>query len=204
MFVQIISGRVDDIDAAKAGLEQWRRDLEPGATGWLGGTYGVTDDGVLVAVVRFGSEQDARRNSQRPEQGAWWDQMSRHFTGEISFHDCSDVSVLVDGGSDNAGFVQIIQGRVRDRDRAHALFERSSSLISTYRPDVLGATIAIDELGYLTETVAFASEEQARLAEKQEMPAEVKALIDEQMSLLEDAQFLDLHHPWFASGAAAG
>lgn len=204
MFVQVIQGRVGDADAARATMDRWLRDLRPGAQGWLGGTYGVTDDGLLVAVVRFESYEDARRNSERSEQSGWWDQMSRHFTGKITFHDCKDVSLLVGGGSDDANFVQIIQGRVRDRDRVLALLEQSSQLISKYRPDVLGATIAIDEDGYLTETVAFTSEQEARLAEKQEMPAEVKSLMDEEMSLLEDVEFLDLHQPWFATAERKG
>lgn len=199
MFVQVIHGRVADPDAAKETMERWLRDLKPGAVGWLGGTYGSTDDGMLVAVIRFASEEDAKRNGERPEQSAWWDEMSRHFSGEITFHDCKDVSLLVGGGSDDARFVQIIQGRVRDRDRAIALLEQSSTMISKYRPDVLGATIAIDEDGYLTETVAFTSEEEARKAEMQELPAEVKSMMDEEMSLLEDVRFLDLHQPTFVS-----
>ncbi|MCW2601573.1 MAG: hypothetical protein JWM02_3402 [Frankiales bacterium] len=201
MFVQIIQGRVGDADAAKETMDRWQRDLEPGAQGWLGGTYGITDDDELIAVVRFESEEAARSNSDRPEQSVWWDQMNRHFTGEITFHDCNDVSMLVGGGSDDATFVQIIQGRVRDRDRVHALMEQSSSMISKYRPDVLGATIAIDADGYVTETVFFTSEDQARLAEKQELPAEVKQVMDEEMSLLEDVRFHDIHHPWFATHA---
>ena len=199
MFVQVMQGKVRDAEAARATMDRWLTELEPGAQGWLGGTFGVTDDQQLVAVVRFASEEAARRNSDRPEQSAWWDQMSRHFDGPITFHDCGDVSLLVGGGSDDAGFVQVIQGRVRDLDRAHTLLEESGSLISKYRPDVLGATIAIDADGYLTETVFFTSEEAARRAEHQELPAEVQAVVDEEMALIEEPQFLDLHHPWFAS-----
>jgi hypothetical protein len=199
MFVQVMQGKVSDAEAARATMDRWLTELEPGAQGWLGGTFGITDDQQLVAVVRFASEEAARRNSDRPEQSAWWDQMSRHFDGPITFHDCADVSMLVGGGSDDAGFVQIIQGRVRDLDRAHTLLEESGSLISKYRPDVLGATIAIDDEGYLTETVFFTSEEDARRAEHQELPAEVQAVVDEEMALIEEPQFLDLHHPWFAS-----
>jgi hypothetical protein len=197
MFVQVMQGKVRDAEAARATMDRWLTELEPGAQGWLGGTFGITDDQQLVAVVRFASEEAARRNSDRPEQSAWWDQMSRHFDGPITFHDCGDVSMLVGGGSDDAGFVQIIQGRVRDLDRAHTLLEESGSLISKYRPDVLGATIAIDDEGYLT--VFFTSEEDARRAEHQELPAEVQAVVDEEMALIEEPQFLDLHHPWFAS-----
>jgi hypothetical protein len=199
MFLQIIQGRVADEAGARQAIERWERDLEPGAAGWLGGTYGITDDGMLVAVVRFESAEAARRNSARPEQAAWWQAMERCFAGPVSFHDCDDVMLLLGGGSDEAGFVQIIQGRLRDRDRMHALAGQSGELISRYRPDVIGATIAIDGTGFCTETIAFTSEQQARAAEQQDMPADAAQLLEEEMSLLDDVRYLDLHQPWFAS-----
>src|SRR5438552_969506 len=189
MFMQIIQGQVSDPDAARATMDRWLVDLEPAATGFLGGTYGVTDDNLLVACVRFDSEESARANSDRPEQGEWWSQMERHFTGPVTFHDCSDVMLLVGGGSDDAGFVQIIQGRAKDMTRIHGLVERSEPMLAKYRPDVMGATMAMDADGFFTETVAFRSEAEARKAEKQEMPAEAKAVLDEEMGLLEDVRF---------------
>ncbi|MDX6201923.1 MAG: hypothetical protein QOJ83_1423 [Frankiales bacterium] len=199
MFMQIIQGPISDPEGARATMDRWLADLEPGATGYLGGTYGVTDDNVLVACVRFDSEESARANSARPEQGQWWSEMERHFSGPVTFHDCADVTMLLDGGSDDAGFVQVVQGRAKDIARVHGVVERSRPVLPKYRPDVIGATIAIDADGYFTETVAFRSEEEARRGETQEMPAEAKEVIDEEMMLLEDVRFLDLHHPWFAT-----
>ncbi len=199
MFLQIIQGRIGDAAAARQAMERWERDLEPGAAGWLGGTYGVTDDGMLVAVVRFESREAAQRNSARPEQAVWWQEMERCFAGPVTFHDCADVVLLLSGGSDQAGFVQVIQGTVRDRDRLHALAGQSGDLVAKVRPDVIGATIAIDDAGFFTETVAFTSEQQARAAEQQEMPADAAQLLDEEMALLDDVRYLDLHQPWFAS-----
>ena len=46
----------------------------------------MTDDGVLVALARFESEEAAQRNSDRPEQGAWWEETAALFTGEPVFH----------------------------------------------------------------------------------------------------------------------
>jgi hypothetical protein len=199
MFVQVIQGRVRDAEAARATMDRWLQDLQPGAVGWLGGTYGFTDEGMLCAIVRFDSREAAQANSARPEQAAWWEQMSRHFDGPVTFHDCADVQLLVGGGSDEAGFVQLIQGRVTDRDRVHSLMDRSGELIARHRPDVLGATIAIDDDGFFTETVFFTTEAEARAAEQQQMPPEVQALLDEEASLVSDMQFLDLHVPWFAA-----
>lgn len=199
MFMQIIQGKVTDPEAARRLLEQWQSDLQSGARGWLGGTYGVTDDGMLVACVRFADAAAAQANSLRPEQGMWWQEMEKCFAGPVTFHDCDDVRLLMGGGSDQAGFVQVIQGRVRDRERFLGLVDSSGEMISRYRPDILGATIAIDDDGVVTETVAFTDEQAARQAEQQDMPAEARDLVEEEMSLLEDVQFLDLHSPWFAS-----
>jgi hypothetical protein len=199
MFVQIIQGQIGDAAGARQAMERWERDLEPGADGWLGGTYGITDDGMLVAVVRFESKAAAERNSARPEQAAWWPEMERCFAGPVTFHDCGDVTLLLGGGSDQAGFVQVIQGTVRDRDRLHALAGQAGDMIAKVRPDVIGATFAIDDAGFFTQTVAFTSERQARSAEQQEPPADAARQLQEWMALLDDVRYLDLHQPWFAS-----
>lgn len=199
MYMQIFQGAIRDADAARATMDRWLTDLESGAEGWLGGTFGVTDDGMFVAAVRFESEEAARRNSERPEQGEWWREMAQHFTGPVTFHDCKDVVVLLGGGSDDAGFVQVIQGQVADPDRARAFAEQTSELMATYRPDVIGATIAIDEDGFFTQTIAFTSEDAARDGERKEMPADVAATMAEGMAMLTDVHYFDVHHPWFAS-----
>lgn len=199
MFVQIIQGRVTDPAAARELMDRWQRDLEPGAVGYLGSTHGFTDDGTLVAVVRFESAEAARRNGARAEQAAWWSEMERLFAGPVTFHDCADVTLLLSGGSDDAGFVQVMQGQVRDRDRLHALAEQAGDAIAKVRPDVIGATLAIDDAGYFTQTVAFTSEQQARTAEQQEPPADAAEQLAEWRTLLDDIRYLDLHQPWFAS-----
>lgn len=199
MFIQIIQGKIRDNDAARATMDRWLTDLEPGAEGWIGGTYGVTDEGTMIAVVRFASEDAARRNSERPEQAEWWREMESHFIGEVTFHDCKDVRLLLGGGSDDAGFVQVIQGRVRDKERATALAEQSSDLMAKYRPDILGATVAIDDDGFFTETVSFTTEAEARTYERKEQPEEMARMMNEEMSQMEDVTYLDLHHPWFTS-----
>jgi hypothetical protein len=203
MFMQIIQGHVKDPVGAKRTLDRWLDEVRPKAEGWLGGTYGITDDNLLVACVRFTSEAAAKRNSERPEQSEWWTQMRAHFADEVQFHDCGDVALMLDGGSDTAGFVQVIQGRVRDVDRLHEIIEQSQSMIATYRGDVLGATLAIDKDGFCTQTVAFTSEAAARAAESTPMPAEAQKLLEEEMSLFDDVHYLDLHHPWFASATAS-
>ena len=114
MFVQVIKGKTSNQQALDAALSQWMQDLAPGATGWLGSTSGVTEDGRAIAVVRFESEDDARRNSNRPEQDQWWSQTSKLFDGEPSFRDSNEVTVDAQGDPDQAGFVQVMQGRGSD------------------------------------------------------------------------------------------
>ena len=87
MFVQVFQGPVSDPAQVKTLFDRWVSELGPTADGWLGSTAGVTDDGTLVALARFESEEAARRNSDRPEQGAWWEGMAACFDGEPEFHD---------------------------------------------------------------------------------------------------------------------
>ena len=65
MFVQIINGRVKDADEVRRHDERWRKEVMPGAKGFLGSTVGVTDDNQFLAFVRFSDEAAARANSNR-------------------------------------------------------------------------------------------------------------------------------------------
>src|ERR671923_523515 len=108
MFIQVIQGDVRDAAAFRAQLDRWAEELGPTADGWLGTTGGLATQGGFIAVVRFESEEAARRNSDRPEQGRWWAGTAQSL-GEVTFHDCAEVDLMGAGGSDEAGFVQVIQ-----------------------------------------------------------------------------------------------
>jgi hypothetical protein len=199
VFIQVIQGNVGDADGLRAAVERWRDEIAPQVSGWLGSTGGATADGRAIAVVRFESAEAARRNSERPEQQQWWAEASRYFVGDVTFHDCEQVLTFLDGGSDDAGFVQIIQGRTTDVDRMRQLMEQSSDSLRKLRPDVIGGTVALHGDGGFTQTVYFTSEAAARDGERREPPAELKA-IDEQVSaLLSEATFYDLARPWLHS-----
>lgn len=195
MFIQIIQGKCYRQDEMRAMAERWRTEVGPNAEGWLGGTYGVTDDDMFVGVVRFESKELAMANSERPEQARWWAEMEKMFAGPVEFHNCSDVTLMLDGGSDDAGFVQVIRGKVDDPDRLKSMM-RESAMVHEVRPEILGATLAIEDDGSFTETVAFTDEASARAAETKEMPAELRETLE---SAMHDVTYLDLHHPWFAS-----
>lgn len=196
MFIQIIQGRCTRQEDLRAVLDRWTAELSPGADGWLGGTYGFTDDDMFVAVVRFEDREAAMKNSERPEQGRWAEEMMACFDGPVEFHDCDDVVLLFDGGSDDAGFVQIIRGKVDDPARLRALMTSDPTELKRMRPEILGATLAIEPDGTFTETVAFTDEASARAGEEQEPPPEVRAELEYAM---QGARFYDLHHPWFSS-----
>ncbi|WP_028660855.1 hypothetical protein [Nocardioides insulae] len=195
MFIQVVQGACSRRDEAHALLDEWRRELSPGASGWLGGTYGFTDDDQLIAVVRFESREAAMANSDRPEQGRWAARFTEVMDGPMEFHDCDDVTLMMDGGSDAAGFVQIIRGRVEDAGRLKAMMADTTTM-HEMRPEILGGTLAIEPDGTFTETIAFTSEEAARAGEKIEPPADVRR---ELAYAMQGATFFDLRDPWFES-----
>jgi hypothetical protein len=196
MFIQIIQGRCSRAEELRAVLDRWTAELAPGADGWLGGTYGLTDDGIFVGVVRFDSRESAMVNAARPEQGVWWSQAEACFDGPVEFHDCEDVSLLFDGGSDDAGFVQIIRGKVDDPSRFKELLSTGTDMLHEARPEILGATLAFEDGGTFTETVAFTDEDSARRGESQQMPEDMRV---EWESMVHDMEFMDLRQPWFST-----
>jgi hypothetical protein len=200
MFVQIVQGRVEDAEQLHSALDQWDREIADGAIGWLGSTEGVTDDGRFIAVVRFESEEAARRNSQRPEQDQWWRETSQLLVEPATFHYSTDVSEDIVGDPDRAGFVQIMQGRGTDPDRARELMSQDSDEWAKFRPDVLGSVSAQYDDGSYTMAIYFTSEAEARLGEKKEPPPRLKAQMDEMNTLsIGEPEFFDLKHPWLYS-----
>jgi hypothetical protein len=200
MFVQVIQGQVADVGQLRAQLDRWMQELAPGAEGWLGSTSGVTEDGRSFALVRFESEEAARRNSERPEQDAWWSETSKLFTGEPTFRESTHVDVDVNGNPDEAGFVQVIQGRGSDPERARELMNQDSSKWADFRPDIIGSVGAEHEGGAYTMVLYFTSEEAAREGERKEVPPELKAQMEEMDSLsIGVPEFFDLKEPWLHS-----
>ena len=195
MFIQIIQGKCTRQDECREMGERWLRELAPGADGWLGGTYGFTDEDQFMAIVRFDSRESAQANGARPEQGAWWQEMERLFDGPVEFHDCDDVTLMLEGGSDDAGFVQVIRGKVDDATTMKKMMT-DTEMLHEMRPDIIGGTLAIEEDGTFIETIAFTDEESARRGEQVPMPDDVRQAME---SAMHDVTYADLHHPWFAS-----
>jgi hypothetical protein len=199
MFVQVIQGHVADGREFKAQQDRWAAELAPGATGWLGCTAGVTADGLAIILARFSSADAARRNGERPEQHQWWME-AKLFGGDVVFHDCAEVRTLGGGGSDEAGFVQVIQGHCTDVARAYELMDRTEAMLAEQRPEVLGGEICLHgDTGDFTQAMYFTSEAEARAGERREPPPDVRPMFEELMSLMAGVAFHDLTDPWLTS-----
>lgn len=200
MFVQVIQGTVSDPSAMRGRFDTWVRELAGGAEGWLGSTAGVTDAGQLVVLARFESEAAARRNSDRPEQTAWWEETAGLFSGEPEFSDSTDIQVDTPGDPDTAGFVQVMQGRTSDPERARELMATNPTDWASFRPDILGTLHASHEDGAWTMAIYFSSEEEAREGERKDPPPELAEVMAE-LDRLADGEpvFHDLRDPWLHS-----
>ena len=196
MFVQVFQGKVSDGSAVLDLMDEWVRELAPGADGWLGSTAGVTEDGTLVALARFESEEAARRNSDRPEQGAWWERMAALFTSEPEFRDSTSVDAETYGDPGEDGFVQVMQGRSSDPARSRELMAADPTDWQSFRPDILGTLMADHPDGAWSMAIYFRSEAEAREGEQKEPPPELKEVMDELDSLIVGEQkFFDLLQP---------
>lgn len=201
MFVQVIQGKAKDAAAIREQWQRWDRELKPAAKGFLGSTAGVTPDGEFIALARFESEEAARANSDSPDQAAWWTETSQYLEGTM-FHDCTLVDLVNDGGSDDAGFVQVIQGKVTDVDRARELDRETQDQMNDVRPDVIGGVVAWHpQDGRFTNAMYFTSEAEARTKEQETSHApEFEEYMRQWQAIADgDPKFLDIAEPWYAS-----
>jgi hypothetical protein len=200
MFVQVIQGRVSDAAAMRAQMDKWIKELAPGATGWLGSTTGVTEDGTFIALARFESLEAAQQNSNRPEQSAWWEETAKLIDGEPEFHDGTEVDVDLQGDPDTAGFVQVMQGRSTDPERARELMNDDSVDFEKFRPDIIGSVNVLHDGDAWTMALYFTSEEEAREGERKEPPPEMEAMMKEMETLsVGEPSYFDLKDPWLHS-----
>jgi hypothetical protein len=191
---------VNDPEQMRVAIERWVKELQPGASGWLGTTAGVTDDGRFIALARFESETAAQQNSDRPEQGDWWAVTSKLFSSDPVFSNSTHVTVDVNGDPDTAGFVQVMQGRGSDPERAREIMSDDSIDWAAFRPEIIG-TVSVEHAGgAYTMAIYFTSEQAAREGEAKEMPPEVTAMMNEMNALaIGEPVFFDLKQPLLVS-----
>lgn len=202
MWVQVIEGKAKDAAGLRKLIDKWNDEVRPASKGFLGATGGVTEDGTFINVARFESEELAMQNNDLPEQSAWANEMAQYLEGEPTFRNCKEIDVVRGGGSDNAGFVQIIQSGLKDFERARELNRQmNENMPPEMRPEFLGGIAAWDG-EILTMTAYFTSEEEARKGEKEDMSEFAAKYPDaaktwEEMNELETSQrYLDLRDPF--------
>ena len=193
MFVQIIEGTTSNPDALMAAGDAWQAEVRPGAIGYLGVTAGVAEGGKAFSLVRFQDEASARANSDRPEQGAWFEKhLASAYDAPPTFTESSDVVEFMGGGSNDAGFVQVMKSKGVDRaelERLDQIFEK----FADQRPDVLGGLRVWTGADSCVDVMYFTSEAEARKGEQAEMPDELNEAMGSMASM--DIEFLDLKDP---------
>jgi hypothetical protein len=201
MFIRVIQGRATNPPGIRRDLGRWQRLLAADADGWLGSTAGITEDGCSITVVRFASEAQARRNSDRPEQREWWRDASQHLT-RVVVHDASKVHIYdAEGGAAEAGFVQIIQGHSDDLGRMASVGGDEGEILAREAPHILGVTVAehADRAGDFTQIVYFTSEQDARRFEPVAPVEADEPAQEERRRLITDLRCFDLRDPQLLS-----
>jgi hypothetical protein len=204
MFIRVIQGRATNPPGIRRDLGRWQRLLAVDADGWLGSTAGITDDGWSITVVRFASESQARRNSNRPEQRQWWRDASQHLA-RIVVHDAFEVHSFRQGDADAAGFVQVIQGHSGVPERRVSHDRDQEKVLVWEAPHILAMTVAkhADRPGDFTQIVYFTSEQDARQFEP-EPPVEAEERAqEERRRLITDLRCFDLRDPQLLSPTVA-
>lgn len=199
MFVQFIHGKVKDAEGIRKQMDKWEQNVKPGAIGFLGSTAGVTEDGQMVMAARFESEEAAQKNSSRPEQDEWWSETAPLFDGDPAFHDYTETRLSRGGGSDDAGFVQVMHGKVNNPQKAKEMAEDMEDQVANTRPDVIGSVDCWKDNGGFTTLIYFTSEAEARENESKEMPAEAQEQMAEWQAITEKIEYYDLKEPRFIS-----
>ena len=204
MFIQVIQGRATNPPGIRRDLGRWRRLLAADADGWLGSTTGITEDGWSITAVRFASEAQARRNRDRPEQREWWRDASQHLARVVS-HDAPKVHTYRDGGSDQAGFVQVIQGHSDDLERMASLARDQDEVLAREAPHILGMMVAehAGRPGDFTQIVYFTSEQEAQRFEPGPLAEAEEPVAEARRSLMSDLRSFDLRNPQLLSPSDA-
>lgn|GEM_PF-199387 len=192
MFVQVV--RAPAVDPTPL-LEQVARlpaMLSTDPAGFLGLSAGISDDGDFVAVARF----------TQPGGGGWWAALEPWLAGPADVRASSDVELLLGGGSDQAGFVEVIEGRTSDRARFMELERQLEPRLAADRPDFLGSQIVWWTDGSWLEVAYFTSEDDVRAGDALPVAPEVEELTAAWEDVARPSAQSDLADPYLSTGPA--
>lgn len=195
MFIQVVQGKVKDANFLRSELRRWRAEVKPKAQGYLGSTSGVTTDGRAIGLFRFETEKDAIANSMRADQVKWWNSASKAFDGKATTHNCKEVDTAFGGGSNWAGFVQVIQGKAKNQEVMRRRLPELESQLRIVRPDILGVVLAWHGGGDFTQAVYFTSAQAAHERDASSMNDDLRREYESFMAA--PPSFFDLQPPDF-------
>src|SRR5207248_987608 len=118
----------------------------------------------------------------------------KFYDGDVSFTGSSDITQLLGGGSDDAGFVQVMKVTGVDRAQVERL-DKTFEGFADQRPDLLGLTRIWTGPKSYVEAAYFRSEAEARAGEQAELPAEMQAMMAEFEQVMTNTEFIDLLDP---------
>ena len=197
MFVQVMRGHANDKLGLRRQWQRWETDIEPQASGYLGSTAGIADDGTFIAMVRFASEEAARRNAESDEQTRWWHETRQCLDDGVEFHDCGQTDQWAKGGTDEAGLVQIRQGVSNDPTRLRDLYVNEQPVrMGPFRPEVIGGLFAWHGDGGFTLSAYFTTEQAARSGENLD---EFRSFFEDIDAVMQELTYIDLSDPWLTS-----
>jgi hypothetical protein len=158
MFVLKVEARTTQPDALRKHVLTWPADVGKSATGWLGNTAGVSDDGHFILLMRFVSEEAAWITSDLDESGRWWQRCARHLDTKPVFTGSTKVRGILGGGSDDAAVVRITRGRATE-DRLRDSLRELETIALNERAVVIGGIVAWHDEDRFTEALYLKSKD---------------------------------------------
>jgi len=204
MFGQVIQGHTSDPTGVRQAMERWVGNVSPGAVGLVGGTAGATQDGEFIAVLQFDTEEAALVHTDRRKQDRGFVDLCAALDGEVTVRDGVRTEVFLAGDVRQADFVQVVQGRVSDLDRARECLHALQEVLKVHLPALLGSVTVEHGAGRFTRVLHFSTEDEARAGERQMPPGIRERDQEARQWIVGPVEFLDLREPWLwqAAGSA--
>jgi hypothetical protein len=196
MFVQIFEGRVFNRGTAHRLIDDWVSALRLRAVGFLGATAGVSDDGRVIALLRFESAAAASGSGYLPERGPYWAELEKVLNGPVAVTDSDDAETFFSGGSNDARFVEIVKARGVNRAQLREMDASIQRVAGSWRPDFIGSFRVWTGPDSYVEADYFTSEAEMRESQQKEPPPEFAGRIGAFQEMMANAEMLDIRDPW--------